>query len=70
MQKITTIIFITASITFAILGILLVLVPSQDSNYNQTMFFVVIQKAFVIDVFIVLSSFALTIASKYFTTKK
>lgn len=70
MQKIAIRVFIVTSITFGILGILLVLVPSQDANYSQNTFFTILQKIFGVNVFIVLSSFALAVAGRFFTTKK
>lgn len=68
MQKIATRIFIYASITFGILGILVVLTGSgpdkPDSSLSQ-----ILIRLFIINVFIVLSSFALSIAGKYLNGK-
>lgn len=58
MQKISTNIFIIASITFAILGIAMILTGGPDDGG-------IIQKLFFINVFIILSSFALSVAGKY-----
>ncbi|HSW80747.1 MAG TPA: hypothetical protein VLG47_08265 [Candidatus Saccharimonadales bacterium] len=68
MQKIATRVFIVASVIFGILGILMVLTgfgPDQpDSNFTQTLI-----KLLFIDVFIILPSFALSIAGKYLNGK-
>ena len=68
MQKIATRIFIYASIIFGILGISIVLTGSgpdkPDSALSETL-----MKLLVIDVFIILPSFALSIAGKYLKTK-
>jgi hypothetical protein len=68
MQKIATRIFIYASIAFGILGILIVLTASgadkQDSTLTETLI-----KLLVITVFIILPSFALSVASKYLNGK-
>jgi len=64
MQKIATKVFIVASIIFGIIGILLVLTSSgpdqPESQLTQTL-----MKLLLIDVFIILPSFALSIAGKY-----
>ena len=64
MQKIATKVFIYASIAFGILGILAVLTGTgpdrQDSVFGE-----VLMKLLVITVFIILPSFALSIAGKY-----
>lgn len=68
MQKIATRIFIYASLVFGILGILVVLAASgpdkPDSNLSQTLI-----KLLFIDVFIILPSFALSLAGKYLNGK-
>lgn len=58
MQKIATKIFIIASVTFAIIGSIMILVGGPDDGG-------IIQKLFFINVFIILSSFALSVAGKY-----
>lgn len=64
MQKIATRIFIYASLVFGVLGMLVVLTGSgpdkPDSNVSQ----ILIRLLFA-DVFIILPSFALSIAGKY-----
>ena len=68
MQKIATKVFIYASIIFGVLGILVVLTGSgpdkPDSALSETLI-----KLLVIDVFIILPSFALSIAGKYLNGK-
>ena len=64
MQKIATTIFIYASIAFGILGVALAIVsgPGKDDNSEPTAF---LMRLLMITVFIILPSFALSIASKY-----
>jgi len=67
MQKIATRIFIIASIVFGILGIYLVLTgtdPGKGTGINK-----VLSKLFMVDVFIILPSFALSVAGKYLNGK-
>lgn len=58
MQKIATIIFIIASITFFIIGSLMILTGGPDDGG-------ILQKLFFINIFVILSSFALSVAFKY-----
>jgi len=68
MQKIATRVFIFASVTFGIVGILLVLTASgpdqPDTKVNE--FFI---RLLFINVFIILPSFALSVAGKYLNGK-
>ena len=68
MQKIATRTFIIASIAFGILGILVVLTSSEkdadNSDLNKFL-----MKLLIITVFIILPSFALSIAGKYLDGK-
>ena len=68
MQKIATRVFIYASVTFGIIGILVVLTASgqnePDSSLNELFI-----KLLFINVFIILPSFALSVAGKYLTGK-
>lgn len=68
MQQIATRLFIYASLVFGVLGILVVLTSSgpdaPDSPLFETM-----MKLLFIDVFIILPSFALSIAGKYLNHK-
>ena len=68
MQKIATRVFICSSVCFGIVGILIVLTaggPDQpDSDLTELLI-----KLLFINVFIILPSFALSIASKYLNGK-
>jgi hypothetical protein len=69
MQKIATRIFICASLAFGVLGVLVVLTgPEQDNS--RTMLDEVIFKSFMITIFIILPSFALSVAGKYLNGNK
>jgi hypothetical membrane protein len=68
MQKIATRIFIYSSITFGILGIIMVL-TGMDPDENATGLELVITKLFMVTVFIILPSFALSVAAKYLNGK-
>jgi hypothetical protein len=61
MQKIATRIFIYASIVFGVLGILVVLTQPDDDE--------ILSKLLFITVFIILPSFALSVAGKYLNGK-
>ncbi len=67
MQKTATKIFIGASVAFGILGILLVLAGGPDDNGTKLL--VVIHKLLFADIFIILPSFALSLAGKYLNGK-
>lgn len=67
MQKIATNVFIYASVLFGVLGIYMVLTgtdPGQGSGINK-----VISKLFMVSVFVILTSFALSVAGKYLNNK-
>lgn len=61
MQKIATRIFIGASIVFGFLGILVVLTQPKDGD--------ILLKLLLITVFIILPSFALSVAGRYLNGK-
>ena len=61
MQKIATRIFIYTSVVFGVLGIAVVLTQPKDDN--------VLTKLLMITVFIILPSFALSVAGKYLNGK-
>ena len=68
MQKIATRTFITASVIFGILGILLVLTsPGKGGSSSDVN--VVLMKLLMATVFVILPSFALSIAGKYLNGK-
>jgi hypothetical protein len=65
MQKISTQIFKIASLAFGLLGIVIVFtVP--ESNHSS-LFYEVLMKSFMTTVFIILPSFAISVATKYLT---
>jgi Na+/H+ antiporter NhaA len=68
MQKIATRVFVYASIAFGILGILVVITSSErdidNSDLNK-----LLMKLLIITVFIILPSFALSVAGKYLNGK-
>lgn len=68
MQKIATRIFIYASISFGIVGILVVLTASGPNKQDSALSELLIKLLFV-TVFIILPSFALSIAGKYLKDK-
>jgi hypothetical protein len=69
MQKIATKVFIAASIIFGVLGIVVVLtLPGEnDKNDSPNIF---LFKLLLITGFVVLTSFALSVAGKYLNNKK
>jgi len=68
MQKIATRIFIYASVTFGVLGVLMVL-TGIDPDENSSGLELVLTKLFMTSVFVILSSFALSVAGKYLDGK-
>ena len=68
MQKIATRIFIYASIAFGVLGILVVLTGSGPDKPDSPLSEMLI-RLLGITVFIILPSFALSVASKYLNGK-
>lgn len=68
MQKIATKIFIYASIVFGVLGILIILTGSGPDRPDSALSELLI-KLLVADVFIILPSFALSVAGKYLKDK-
>jgi hypothetical protein len=68
MQKVATRVFIGSSVVFGVLGIIMVL-TEFDPDENNTGIELVVTKLFMVNVFVVLSSFALSVASKYLNDK-
>ena len=69
MQKIATQIFIYASIVFGIIGILVVLTGSGSNKADSWISEILIKLLFA-TVFIILPSFALSLAGKYLKNKE
>jgi len=68
MQKISTRVFICASIAFGIVGLLIVF-TSSGPDHMDTLWDKTLVKLLFTCVFIILPSFALSIASKYLKEK-
>ena len=68
MQKIATRVFIYASIAFGILGILVIL-TGGDNDANRSDLNITLTKLLMITVFVILPSFALSVATKYLNGK-
>jgi len=64
MQKVATRVFIFSSITFGVIGIVMVLVSGPDGN-ESVMLVNRLRQLLFIDVCIILPSFALSVAGKY-----
>lgn len=69
MQKIATRVFIYASISFGTLGVIMVLAGIEPDN-NGSGLEMIIGKLFMLTVFIILPSFALSVAGKYLNGNK
>lgn len=69
MQKVATKVFIYASLAFGILGILVILTSSGPDKKDSELSEILIKLLFV-TVFIILPSFALSIAGKYLKEDK
>jgi Na+/H+ antiporter NhaA len=68
MQKIATRVFIYASVVFGLLGIIQVL-TMPDNDQDMSDFNRIIMRLLMATVFIILPSFALSIAGKYLNGK-
>ena len=68
MQKIATRIFIVSSVLFGVLGLIMVL-TGMDPDENNTGLELIVTKLFMASVFVILSSFALSVAGKYLNGK-
>ena len=68
MQKIATRIFIYASVTFGVIGLLVVLTASGPDKHDSALSEILIRLLFA-NVFVILPAFALSIAGKYLNGK-
>ena len=68
MQKIATRVFIYSSIAFGILGVYMVLSGTEPDD-NSTGLDLVVTRLFMVSVFVILTSFALSVAGKYLNGK-
>ena len=64
MQKIATRVFVYSSIAFGVLGVIMVL-AGTDPDENSSGLELIMTKLFMSTVFIILPSFALSVAGKY-----
>jgi hypothetical protein len=69
MQKIATRIFTYASVVFGIIGILFIFTLPDGGDNNSSDLHVMLMKLMFATVFIILPSFALSIAGKYLNGK-
>ena len=68
MQKIATKVFMYASVAFGVVGIILAL-TSAGPDKNDSVLSIVLIKMLMVTVFIILPSFALSVAGKYLSSK-
>jgi Na+/H+ antiporter NhaA len=68
MQKITTRVFIYASVVFGVLGLVQVL-SMPDNDQDMSDFNRIIMRLLMATVFVILPSFALSVAGKYLNGK-
>ena len=68
MQKIATRVFIYSLIAFGILGVYMVLSGTEPDD-NSTGLDLVVTRLFMVSVFVILTSFALSVAGKYLNGK-
>jgi hypothetical protein len=68
MQKIATRVFIYASLVFGTTGIIMVLTGMEPDD-NNTGLALVITKLFLASIFVILPSFALSVAGKFLSSK-
>jgi hypothetical protein len=69
MQKIATQVFIGASVVFGLIGITMAL-TGMEPDSTASGFEKLLGKLFMATVFVILSSFALSVAGKYLKEKK
>ena len=65
MQKIATRLFIYSSIAFGVIGMLVVLTLPDGGDANSSELHITLMKLMFATVFVILPSFALSVASKY-----
>jgi hypothetical protein len=68
MQKIATKVFICASVVFGVLGLSMVLTGTEPDDSNSGLQLVV-ARIFISSIFVILTSFALSVAGKYLQNK-
>lgn len=70
MQQIATKIFIIASVLFGVFGVLVVLTLPMGEGVKSSLLNMIMGKLLITTGFIVLSSFALSVAGKYLNGKR
>lgn len=68
MQKVATWVFMVASVVFGILGVIIVL-TAMNATSPDSFWYELLIKSFVITIFVILTSFALSVAGKYLGNK-
>ena len=68
-QKVATRVFIGSSLAFGVVGILFVLSLPAENDNDMSDFSKILQRLLFICVFIILPSFALSVAGKYLNGK-
>ena len=66
--KIATRVFVGASLVFGVLGSIIVL-TEMDPDKNNSGIELVVTKLFMVSIFVILTSFALSVAGKYLDNK-
>ena len=69
MQKIATRVFAYSSVAFGVIGILVVLTLPDGGDANSSNLHILLMKLLFTTVFIILPSFALSVAGKYLNGK-
>jgi hypothetical membrane protein len=69
MQQIATKVFIYASLTFGVLGVIMVVTGLEPDEKNSGIG-LLLTRIFMASIFVILSSFALSVAGKYLNGKK
>ena len=69
MQKISTRVFIYASISFGVVGLLVVLTLPDGGDANSSALHIFLMKLLFATVFFILPSFALSVAGKYLSDR-
>lgn len=67
MQEKATKVFIGASVLFVILGVFVVI---TEPDHGNTIWEIFLMKSFIITIFVILGSFALSVAGKYLGSRK
>jgi len=69
MQRVATQIFVTSSVAFGLVGILMVLTQPSQGDMGASDFYMLMSRLLMAIVFIILPSFALSVAGRYLGNK-